>query len=181
MNEFEISKAFRENEIKREQYKLFFNPAIENQNSQWDELLKLKNIFSEQLISLEDKDYSLNAFASIKKQFREYLNCFEKFELNSFIDRKTSMNIDDFLFIMITEDIYYLITDKNNTWIHQPNNLINTLHPENGIKNLDLINFIKNQLLILESFKTINYIILYDYYTQFKTRLKNAFSCKNQN
>ena len=43
MNEFEISNAFRENEIKIEQCKMLFSENAENKNSQLGELINLKN------------------------------------------------------------------------------------------------------------------------------------------
>lgn len=175
MNEFEISNAFRENEIKIEQCKMLFSENAENKNSQLGELINLKNRLSGQLIRSEDKNYSFTAISSIKKQYGEYLNCLEKFDLNSFINRNASSHKNDFLFIMISEDIYHLIADKHNLWIHRPANISVTSQMEKGIKNRVLIDFFKNELLILDAVKTINYLIVYEYYCQFKIRLEKVF------
>jgi len=178
MTEYSLIKEFLE--VERQISLLKSNQKSMNDESELT-LLNHKNkkeILSVLLWQTEDKSYSQTSLRSIKKQISIYIELLEKFDRNELVDRNTNIKVRDYLFTMVLEDIRHLIGDKYNSSVSYPKNLCSTQEKLNGINPIDLINFFKNELLILSSLDPVNFILIYEYFKSLKHRLEEKYITK---
>jgi hypothetical protein len=115
---------------------------------------------------------SQHAKQKIIDQLYDYIHEMEKAKSGLKLLRNEHTINENMLFDNIESDVYQAISNKTTRIIPH---LIYTDDDKESVEIKDVHNFLISEINILKSLEETNYVKLYDYFINFKNRIKNTF------
>lgn len=126
------------------------------------------------LIRCADKEDSQQAKFFIIEQFQKYIDEISKKPDYLNLSRSQHMT-KNIVFGFICKDIYYLVQDRAYG-INIPAYLIYTTDTADSVNKQELIDFLLSEIRIVTSINDPDYVILRQYFQEFKERIFNKFN-----
>lgn len=163
VQDLELEMKFCENDKEQEQLK----GKIVEANKKVDRLRK-------QLVETPDKSYSENTKQSIIIQLRSYIEEISKKQLNLKLSKPQGVVLENELFSKLINDINYVIF-KNPSFLRTPFDIPYTLDAENSLDKQEFIDFLTQEIEILNKHYSLNYLDLLEYKEKLIQRIRHQF------
>ncbi len=179
MTEFELLEELLKTEKEIESLEMKLEYSADKEDSETHSHLKdsenKRSSLEILLINIVDKSKSKDAYNTIIAQVVEHIRNFESINKSYRLDRNQASVIENKLFSMILQDIYHIATATHSAWVHVNQNILCTTEEKGSVETAVVIDFLKNELIILRQLETINYVELKKYYNDLKGRMEVKF------